>query len=87
MKRLRKCFIALISSIINFQAYSAHIYLAPNGSDKNDGSKEKPLATLATKILEGPLPKTTNLVWRVCIALIIVMISLYTSLMDFKLAI
>jgi hypothetical protein len=50
MKRLRKCLIALILLIIAFQANSADIYLAPNGSDKNDGSKEKPLATLATAI-------------------------------------
>jgi hypothetical protein len=50
MKRLRKCVIALISLIINFHAYSANIYLAPNGSDKNDGSKEKPLARLTTAI-------------------------------------
>jgi len=84
MKRLCKCLIALISSIITFQVYSADIYFAPNNSDKNDGSKEKPLAT---KILEESLQKTTKLVWRVCIALIIVMISLYSSLMDFKLAI
>jgi hypothetical protein len=50
MKRLRKCLITLIPLIITFQAHSADIYLAPNGSDKNDGSKGKPLATLAIAI-------------------------------------
>lgn len=50
MKRLRKCLIALISFGISFQAYSADIYVSPNGSDINDGSKEKPFATLTKAI-------------------------------------
>ena len=50
MKRLRTCFMALLLPIIALQAYAANIYLAPNGSDKNDGSKEKPLATLAAAL-------------------------------------
>ena len=50
MKRLRTCFMALLLPIIALQAYAADIYLAPNGSDKNDGSKEKPLATLAAAL-------------------------------------
>ena len=60
MKRLRKCLSALIPLIISFQASSADIYLAPNGSDKNDGSKENPFATLTTAIRKARELRRSN---------------------------
>jgi hypothetical protein len=49
MKRLPQCLLALFL-FINFSAGAADIFVAPNGSDLNDGSKEKPLATLAAAL-------------------------------------
>ena len=49
MKRLPQCFLALIL-LINFPARAADIFVATNGSDLNDGSKEKPLASVAAAL-------------------------------------
>jgi L-rhamnose mutarotase len=49
MKRLPQCFLALIL-LINFPAGAADIFVATNGSDINDGSKEKPLATISAAL-------------------------------------
>ncbi|MEI9955968.1 MAG: hypothetical protein WDM90_06590 [Ferruginibacter sp.] len=45
MKRLPLCLLALLL-LITIPAWAADIYVAANGSDFNDGSKEKPLATV-----------------------------------------
>jgi hypothetical protein len=49
MKRLPQCFLALIL-LINFPARAADIFVATNGSDLNDGSKEKPFASVAAAL-------------------------------------
>jgi hypothetical protein len=49
MKRLPQYLLALIL-MINFPAMAADIFVSTNGSDLNDGSKEKPLATLAAAL-------------------------------------
>ncbi len=45
MKRLPFCLLAVLL-FLNFSAWAVDIYVSPNGSDLNDGSKEKPLATV-----------------------------------------
>ncbi|MFY7839872.1 MAG: right-handed parallel beta-helix repeat-containing protein, partial [Lacibacter sp.] len=45
MKRLRSCFL-LVFFLFAQLSMAADIYVSPNGSDANDGSKEKPFATL-----------------------------------------
>ncbi|MGC4102843.1 L-rhamnose mutarotase [Ferruginibacter sp.] len=47
MKRLPLCLLALL---LNLTAWAADIYVAPNGSDINDGSKNAPLATVAAAL-------------------------------------
>jgi hypothetical protein len=49
MKRLPQCFLALIL-LISFPARAADIFVATNGSDLNDGSKEKPFASVAAAL-------------------------------------
>jgi hypothetical protein len=49
MKRLPQCFFALLL-LISFPVYAADIFVATNGSDFYDGSKEKPFATLQTAL-------------------------------------
>jgi L-rhamnose mutarotase/Right handed beta helix region len=49
MKRLLQCFLALIL-LIGFPARAADIFVATNGSDLNDGSKEKPFASVAAAL-------------------------------------
>jgi L-rhamnose mutarotase len=49
MKRLPQCFLALIL-LIGFPARAADIFVATNGSDLNDGSKEKPFASVAAAL-------------------------------------
>ena len=49
MKRLPQWFLALLL-LINFPARAADIFVATNGSDLNDGSKEKPLASVAAAL-------------------------------------
>lgn len=45
MKRLSFCLLTALI-FLGFSAQAADIYVSPNGSDINDGSKEKPFATL-----------------------------------------
>ncbi len=45
MKRLPFCLLAVLL-FLNFSAWAVDIYVSPIGSDLNDGSKEKPFATL-----------------------------------------
>ncbi|WP_276501036.1 right-handed parallel beta-helix repeat-containing protein [Terrimonas pollutisoli] len=45
MKRLLSCFL-LVFSLFAHEGRAADIYVSPNGFDFNDGSKEKPFATL-----------------------------------------
>lgn len=45
MKRLPFCLLAVLL-FLNLSAWAVDIYVSPNGSDFNDGSKEKPLATV-----------------------------------------
>ncbi|MES1226433.1 MAG: hypothetical protein ABUT20_63745, partial [Bacteroidota bacterium] len=49
MKRLPCCLLVLLL-LVYFPARAADIYVAVNGSDLNDGSKEKPLATVAAAL-------------------------------------
>jgi hypothetical protein len=49
MKRLPQCLLALLL-LINFPARAVDIFVAVNGADTNEGSKEKPLATIAAAI-------------------------------------
>ncbi len=49
MKRLPQCLLALLL-LINIPAWAADIFVSTAGSDLNDGSKEKPLATLAAAL-------------------------------------
>jgi hypothetical protein len=49
MKRLPQCLLALLL-LINFPARAADIFVATNGSDLNDGSKGKPLASVAAAL-------------------------------------
>ncbi len=49
MKRLPQCFLALIL-LIGFPAWAADIFVATNGSDLNDGSKERPFASVAAAL-------------------------------------
>jgi hypothetical protein len=49
MKRLLPCFTALLLLLAN-TAWAADIYVATNGSDFNDGSKNKPLASVAAAL-------------------------------------
>ncbi|HMU09295.1 MAG TPA: right-handed parallel beta-helix repeat-containing protein [Ferruginibacter sp.] len=49
MKRLPQCLLALLL-LINFPAWGVDIFVAVNGSDLNDGSKEKPLATISAAL-------------------------------------
>jgi hypothetical protein len=49
MKRLPQCFFAFFILIALFSS-AAEIYVAPNGSDTNPGTKDKPLATLTTAL-------------------------------------
>ena len=49
MKRLPQCLLAWLL-LINFPAWAADIFVATNGSDFNDGSREKPLATVAAAL-------------------------------------
>lgn len=49
MKRLPQCLLALLL-LINFPAWAVDIFVAVNGSDLNDGSKEKPLATISAAL-------------------------------------
>ena len=49
MKRLLPCLTALLLLLSN-TAWAADIYVATNGSDFNDGSKNKPLATVAAAL-------------------------------------
>jgi L-rhamnose mutarotase len=49
MKRLPQCLTALLLVLLllfNFNAWAGDIFVAANGSDVNDGSKQKPLATI-----------------------------------------
>ncbi len=49
MKRLPQCLPALLLVLLllfNFNAWAGDIFVAANGSDVNDGSKQKPLATI-----------------------------------------
>lgn len=49
MKRLPQCLLALLL-LMNFPAWAVDIFVATNGSDINDGSKEKPLATITAAL-------------------------------------
>jgi hypothetical protein len=49
MKRLPQCLLALLL-LFYFPAWAVDIYVATNGADSNDGSKEKPLATIAAAL-------------------------------------
>jgi hypothetical protein len=49
MKRLPQCLLGLLL-LYNFPVWAVDIYVAVNGSDVNDGSKEKPLATVSAAI-------------------------------------
>jgi len=49
MKRLPLCLMALLL-LTTIAAGAVDIYVAPNGSDTNEGSKEKPLATVAAAL-------------------------------------
>jgi len=49
MKRLPCCLLALLL-LIHFPARAVDIFVAVNGSDLNDGSKEKPLASVAAAL-------------------------------------
>jgi hypothetical protein len=49
MKRLPLCLMALLL-LLSVAAGAVDIYVATNGSDTNDGSKEKPLATIAAAL-------------------------------------
>ncbi len=49
MKRLPCCLLALLL-LIHFPAWAVDIFVAVNGSDLNDGSKEKPLATVSAAL-------------------------------------
>jgi hypothetical protein len=49
IKRLPLCLFAFIMLIAS-HAHAADIYVAPNGSDSNPGSKDQPLATLANAL-------------------------------------
>lgn len=49
MKRLPQYLLAFIL-LIHFPAMAADIFVSANGSDLNDGSKEKPLATVAAAL-------------------------------------
>ena len=59
MKRLPQCFLALIL-LINFPARAADIFVATNGSDLNDGSKEKPLASVAAALRKARELRRSN---------------------------
>ncbi len=52
MKRLPQCFLVLLL-LINFPAWATDIFVATNGSDLNDGSKEKPFASLAAALRQA----------------------------------
>ncbi len=49
MKRLPQCLLALLL-LINYSAWGANIFVSSNGSDFNDGSKEKPFATITAAL-------------------------------------
>lgn len=49
MKRLPQCLLALLL-FIHFPARAVDIFVAINGIDTNDGSKEKPLATISAAL-------------------------------------
>jgi hypothetical protein len=49
MNRLPQCFLALLLFTC-FPAWAVDIFVAANGSDFNDGSKDKPLATVAAAL-------------------------------------
>jgi hypothetical protein len=49
MKRLPQCLLALLL-LIYFPAWAVDIFVATNGADSNEGSKEKPLATIAAAL-------------------------------------
>ena len=49
MKRLPQCLLALLL-LLNFPAWAADIFVSTTGSDLNDGSKNKPLATVAAAL-------------------------------------
>jgi hypothetical protein len=49
MKRLPQCLLALFL-LMNFPAWAVDIFVATNGSDTNDGSTNKPLATIAAAL-------------------------------------
>ncbi|MGF2412455.1 L-rhamnose mutarotase [Ferruginibacter sp.] len=49
MKRLPQYLLVLLL-LMNFPAWAVDIFVATNGSDLNDGSKEKPLATVAAAL-------------------------------------
>ena len=49
MKRLPQCLLALLL-LINFPAMAVDIFVAVTGSDLNDGSREKPLATISAAL-------------------------------------
>jgi hypothetical protein len=46
MNRLSQCLLVLLL-LTGFPVWAVDIFVAKNGSDLNDGSKEKPLATVA----------------------------------------
>ncbi|HEV8282919.1 MAG TPA: L-rhamnose mutarotase [Chitinophagaceae bacterium] len=50
MKRLRKCCMAWLFSIITIPSFAVDIYVSSKGSDENAGSTEKPLATLSAAL-------------------------------------
>ena len=49
MKRLPPCLLALLL-LLTTSAWAVDIYVATNGSDSNDGSKDKPLASVAAAL-------------------------------------
>ena len=49
MKRLPQCLLALLL-LLYFPAWAVDIFVATNGADSNDGSKEKPFATIAAAL-------------------------------------
>ena len=66
---MRKSFCSLISfllfSLLACGAASAHWYVAPTGNDANNGSKRKPLKTIAAA-LQRVNPGDTVFIRRVC---------------------
>lgn len=49
MKRLPLCLFAFLI-LVALTGHAVDIYIAPNGSDKNSGTKDKPLATIPTAL-------------------------------------